>query len=189
MVSGTCLGSLLDRPPSLQPPAGLCRSLFGAFVGTTQSWDSPAACMKDTSLLAFSLRPAVFTQRAPLGSPGSRALSFQTCLGSSGWLRMTRGQDGSLHLSCTALSSATPCRFIPAHQAEACPTHAADLGPFAALRWRYDAHLDIPRRGGPDRVVHRIDIAHAFPLQPFLQALGALFGVDRNPFLPGGAPA
>src|SRR6266481_5845983 len=28
--------------------------------------------------------------------------------------RMTRGQDGSLALSCTALSSATPCRFIPA---------------------------------------------------------------------------
>ena len=30
------------------------------------------------------------------------------------WPRMTRGQDGSLHLSCTALSSATPCRFRPA---------------------------------------------------------------------------
>jgi hypothetical protein len=28
--------------------------------------------------------------------------------------RMTRSQDGSLALSCTALSSATPCRFIPA---------------------------------------------------------------------------
>ena len=28
--------------------------------------------------------------------------------------RMTRGQDGSLFLSCAALSSATPCRFIPA---------------------------------------------------------------------------
>src|SRR4051812_15433639 len=28
--------------------------------------------------------------------------------------RRTRGQDGSLFLSCTALSSATPCRFIPA---------------------------------------------------------------------------
>src|ERR1700694_5608485 len=31
-----------------------------------------------------------------------------------GHQRMTRGQDGSLHLSCTAVASATPCRFIPA---------------------------------------------------------------------------
>src|SRR5437870_3170832 len=28
--------------------------------------------------------------------------------------RQTRGQDGALLLSCAALSSATPCRFIPA---------------------------------------------------------------------------
>ena len=29
--------------------------------------------------------------------------------------RMTRGQDGSLLLSCRTLSFLTPCRFIPAH--------------------------------------------------------------------------
>src|SRR5262249_59926190 len=29
--------------------------------------------------------------------------------------RMTRSQDGALLLSCAALSSATPCRFISAH--------------------------------------------------------------------------
>src|SRR5271166_1776288 len=42
---------------------------------------------------------------------------------------MTRGQDGSLFLSCTALSSATQCRFIPAHQAEACPTKRREKCP------------------------------------------------------------
>src|SRR5260370_33991104 len=31
-----------------------------------------------------------------------------------GHQRMTRGQDGSLLLACTAVASATPCRFIPA---------------------------------------------------------------------------
>ena len=61
--------SWIDRLPS-SPSAGLCRSLFGAFVGTTQSWDSPAACRKDSSLLAFSLRPAVFTQRAAPSGDG-----------------------------------------------------------------------------------------------------------------------
>jgi len=34
-----------------------------------------------------------------------------------GCWRMTRGQGGSLLLSCAALSSATPSRFIPAHAA------------------------------------------------------------------------
>ena len=32
-----------------------------------------------------------------------------------GWPRKTRGQDGSLLLSCMTLSFPTPCRFIPAH--------------------------------------------------------------------------
>jgi hypothetical protein len=31
------------------------------------------------------------------------------------WPRMTRGQDGSLCLSCVTLSFTTPCRFLPAH--------------------------------------------------------------------------
>src|SRR6266705_4661120 len=31
-----------------------------------------------------------------------------------GHRRMTEGQGGSLDLSCAALASATPCRFIPA---------------------------------------------------------------------------
>src|SRR5215472_2145591 len=35
---------------------------------------------------------------------------------------MTRGQDGLLFLSCTTLSFAALCRFIPAHQARPCPT-------------------------------------------------------------------
>jgi hypothetical protein len=34
-----------------------------------------------------------------------------------GWSRMTRGQDGSLLLSCMTLSFTTPRRFIPAHSA------------------------------------------------------------------------
>jgi hypothetical protein len=31
------------------------------------------------------------------------------------WQRMTRGQDGSLHLSCVTLAFTTPRRFTPAH--------------------------------------------------------------------------
>jgi hypothetical protein len=50
--------------------------------------------MKDSSLIAFSFRPAGFTQRVPLGSPGSRALSFQACPGSS-----TAQGDGRLALN------------------------------------------------------------------------------------------
>src|SRR5262249_51680429 len=34
-----------------------------------------------------------------------------------GWPRMTRGQDGSLNLSCMTLPFTTPRRFIPAHSA------------------------------------------------------------------------
>ena len=34
-----------------------------------------------------------------------------------GWPCMTRGQDGSLRLSCMTLSFTTPRRFIPAHSA------------------------------------------------------------------------
>jgi hypothetical protein len=40
--------------------------------------------------------------------PGSEAQSV-------GWPRMTRGQDGSLLLSCATPSLTTPRRFIPAH--------------------------------------------------------------------------
>jgi len=36
---------------------------------------------------------------------------------------MTRGQGGSLHLPCTTLSFATPCRFIPALSRQDCPPH------------------------------------------------------------------
>src|SRR5260370_12537398 len=43
--------------------------------------------------------------RVPLSTPHPRP---------HGRRRMTRGQDGSLDLSCAALASATPCRFIPA---------------------------------------------------------------------------
>ena len=50
--------------------------------------------------------------------------------------RMTRGQDGLLILSCTTLSFATLCRFIPAHQARPCPTFGRPV------------HL----RGGPHRL-------------------------------------
>jgi len=41
-----------------------------------------------------------------------------------GWPRMTRGQDGSLLLSCVTLSFTTPRRFIPAHST---PLYVPDL--------------------------------------------------------------
>ena len=44
--------------------------------------DSPATCMPDVRLLAFSDRPAPGQRRASPGSPGSRAWSFHPCLGS-----------------------------------------------------------------------------------------------------------
>src|SRR6266849_2982187 len=112
--------------------------------------------------------PSHLPRRASMGSPGSCAWSFHTCLGSQtarspadagewrirrcclppcgttsalrsrlfrssipslhvplstlrrqpcGSPRMTRGQDGSLLLSCVTLSFTTPRRFIPAHSA------------------------------------------------------------------------
>src|SRR5579875_3664 len=47
-----------------------------------------------------------------------------------GWLRMTRGQDGSLDLSCVTLSFTTPRRFIPAHPpstSSPCPAWSCPL--------------------------------------------------------------
>src|SRR5882724_6641673 len=52
--------------------------------------------------------------------------------------RMTEGQDGSLHLSCTALTSATPCRFSPA--LSLCP-HLSFVSPFVSL---FVIHLSFP---------------------------------------------
>ena len=44
--------------------------------------------------------------------------------------RMTRGQDGSLFLSCAALSSATPCRFCPALSKSPFPVNTSEVPPF-----------------------------------------------------------
>ena len=51
--------------------------------------------------------------------------------------RMTRGQDGSLLLSCRTLSFPTPCRFIPAHSASLRPGGGNRKGGcFIVKTWR-----------------------------------------------------
>jgi hypothetical protein len=57
-------------PPSCSADSPL--PLFADFIGTMRSLDSPPPCMRDLSLIAFSLRPANCS-RAATGSPGSRA--------------------------------------------------------------------------------------------------------------------
>src|SRR5215469_12343457 len=69
-----------------------------------------------------------------------------------GLSRMTRGQDGLLFLSCTTLSFAALCRFIPAHQARPCPTLGRPVhlrGGAPRLRPGTSPHaLRIPPHGG-----------------------------------------
>src|SRR5207249_12142779 len=45
------------------------------------------------------------------------------------WRCKTRGQDGSLLLSCETLSFSTPCRFIPAHNEPNLPQPLDHPGP------------------------------------------------------------
>ena len=68
---GSCVFSLASDLPSTAS-AGDLSLLFGRFVGTMPLYDSPLPCMRDSSLIAFSLRPAI-PLRAATGSPGSRA--------------------------------------------------------------------------------------------------------------------
>ena len=50
--------SLVSGLPSTTSAGGL-PPLFGCFVGTMPLYDSPPPCMRDLSLIAFSLRPAL----------------------------------------------------------------------------------------------------------------------------------
>src|ERR1039457_4952741 len=93
---GCCVFSLVSGLPSATS-AGDGSLLFGCFAGTTPLYDSPPPCAWDLSLIAFSHRP-VYCPRAAGGSPGSRALSFSACLGSS-----TPQGRAALALSCAAL--------------------------------------------------------------------------------------
>src|SRR5712692_2033031 len=54
---GSCVFSLVGGLPSTTS-AGGCPLWFGCFAGTTPLYDSPPPCMRDLSLIAFSLRPA-----------------------------------------------------------------------------------------------------------------------------------
>ena len=73
--------SLASSLPSTASAGGV-PLLFGCFAGTMPLYDSPLPCMRDLSLIAFPLRPALLS-RAAAGPPGSRAWSFSACLGSS----------------------------------------------------------------------------------------------------------
>src|ERR1017187_810874 len=78
---GSGVFSLVCGLPSTTSASDLSL-LFGCFASTMPQYDSPLPCMRDLSLIAFSLRPA-YCSRAATGYPGSRAWSFSACVGSS----------------------------------------------------------------------------------------------------------
>ena len=92
--------SLVNGLPSTTSAGGF-PLLFGCFAGITPLYDSPPPCMWVLSLIAFSHRPAISRLRAATGSPGSRAWSFYTCLGST------------TPPGCDALAWRTPHRGLP----------------------------------------------------------------------------
>src|SRR6185437_10457757 len=50
-------------------------------------------------------------------------------------------------------------------------------------------HLVIPGVGGLERAVYVVDVLNARGVQPLLEGLGALLGIDGDAVLPGGAAA
>src|SRR5215813_11890882 len=82
----------------LTPLSKLRGSLTFASVGLTPT--------EHISLLSF---PGCTGARYPAYRYPCPTLREQPC----GCPRMARGQSGSLHLPCTTLSFATPCRFNP----------------------------------------------------------------------------
>src|SRR5205823_3128272 len=69
------------------------------------------------------------------------------------WRCKTRGQDGSLLLSCETLSFSTPCRFIPAHN-EANSTQLAEKKFEKLLKRMMDAPPSQPTKRPEQRGNH-----------------------------------
>jgi hypothetical protein len=97
---------LLGQRPSLRGTLWVLRWRWLVFVRPLRRYYPavrlPAACMRDSWLIAFSPRPAN-CPRAATGSPGSRAWSFSACLGSS-----TPQGRVALALACAALWPSVP---------------------------------------------------------------------------------
>src|SRR5450759_1371034 len=82
---GSPVFSLINRLPS-GPSADPCGSLFGAFTGTMQlsvpRGRPLPACLKDSSLIAFSFRPTVSQAVGAARASRFPHKSFRACLGS-----------------------------------------------------------------------------------------------------------
>ena len=74
--------SLAGRLPSTPSSSGSLPAFVRALPRYYATVRLPRNMHADVRLLAFSDRPAPGQRRASLGSPGSRAWSFQPCLGS-----------------------------------------------------------------------------------------------------------
>ncbi len=87
--------SLASGLPSPTSAADDGSTLFGWFIGTIPESDSSAVCVTGVRPCAFPVRPGSHWTQALRRSPGSRACSFSTCLGSS----TTQGRNGNSRLS------------------------------------------------------------------------------------------
>jgi hypothetical protein len=107
-----------DLRRATQGPPGSRAWRFRTCAGSSTARGQPGACNSAPVCVAFRLHG----RRQHPGLYDFAAQCPSLCVPLStlrrpphGSLRMTRGHRGSLLLRCTALSSAPPCRFIPAH--------------------------------------------------------------------------
>jgi len=101
-----------------------------------------AGFMTDLRLSSFIMWPSA--SQNSVGTPNEIdfAAQYPACLCPCrtlrlppyGDLRMTRGQDGSLLLSCRTLSFPIPCRFIPALTLRLSAANAFEFSPATTLR-------------------------------------------------------
>jgi len=106
------------------------RELFDCAEPSGDSRLSPPSILPSLFVTSWALRSYSFAAQSP-GSPMPLSTLRWLPRGSP---RKTRGQDGSLLLSCETLSFSTPCRFLTGAQrsqlsgwaVENCPTRAQD---------------------------------------------------------------
>src|SRR6267378_6323163 len=100
----TKYASFLCSGPGCGGPAGACAITAATPHNVKMRTPTLAACFTMCGLLIWNIYLPLFaTRTSPYPTPPAQAP------------RMTRGQDGSLCLSCAPLTFTTPRRFIPAH--------------------------------------------------------------------------
>ena len=71
-----------------------------------------------------------------------------------------------------------------------CATRVSFVGRLGVDQCGFAHSVNVePGRGCPEACIYILNVLYAFSLQPLLKGFRALFGIDRNPFFPGRAPA